>query len=616
MIILGFLDGLRPTIIKSVSKWADENVWLSSESSAEPGKYNSKRTPYMIEIMDALSTNSPVQEVIFMKGVQIAGTQAGLNIVGCYADISPRPIMYVMPTVETAKMLSNTKLNSIIEHSPALRNKISDAKEKNGGNTKLYKEFPGGFIRLSGANSASSLRSSSIGLMILDEVDAYPADVDGEGSPVSLAKKRLITFGDRKKMFMLSTPLIEGHSVIEREFLKTDQRYYHVPCPHCERKQDLMFDYLKWEPGNFEKVQYQCSFCSQLIDEWYKTRILNEGEWISMKPENSSSTKRGYHLNSLYSPLGWMSWADIAKDYEEKAMKDVNELRVFTNTILAQTFTEMGESPDWEKLYNRRENYVRNIVPKSVAFLTAGVDIQGDRIELEIVGWCDNKISYSIDYRVLLGDTSGSEVWDRLEQVVYEKFQREDGFFMPILMMAVDSGNNTQVVYSFCSRFGGVSVIPVKGQDAQRTIVKAPSSVNYMHDGKKIGGVKLWNVGVSLLKSELYGFLKQRIKDDGLVPTGYCHFPEYGEEYFKMLTAEQLKYVINNKGQSVATWIKPSGKRNEALDCRNYARAAASIVGLDVMTSNNFIEMINSYEPAVPVSKVKKIKPSEFWDKK
>lgn len=616
-IIQGFLEGIRPNISKTVSEWADENVWLTSDVAAEPGKYYSDRTPYMVDIMNDLSPSSNIQEVYFMKGVQISGTQGGLNILGTYIATAPRPIMYVMPTVEIAKIFSKTKLNSLIENCDALRRKISAKKERDGDNTILHKEFLGGYIKMSGANSAASLRSNTIGLLILDEVDAYPSDVDGEGSPISLATKRLTTFGDKKKLYVLSTPLIRGRSFIEKEYLLTDQRKYLIPCIHCNEMQHLEFGNLKWKDGRFDDVKYECCKCYKLIEERYKPLFMSKKEGARWEPtflDGISLIKRGYHLNSLYSPLGWLSWKEIAKDYEEKAMKDVNEMRVFTNTILAETFEETGEKIDSHELYKRRESYRFNIVPNECAFLTCGVDIQKNRIEFEIVGWCKNKVSYSIDYRVIHGSTDNIEVWDALALVVSEIWTREDGSKMPLRFMCVDSGYNQSMVYAFCSRFTGTKVAPIKGQDKQRTILKAPSAVNYNTNGKVIGEVKLWNVGSSVLKSELYGFLKQNIVD-GVVPYGYCHFPEYDQEHFKRLTCEELVMAVDKKtGQQTNAWVKPSGARNEQLDCRNYARAAAEIVGISMFTDEDYEDLINSYGKS-PEKIVNKIKPNNFWDK-
>ncbi|TRZ72907.1 MAG: phage terminase large subunit family protein [Bacteroidetes bacterium] len=611
-LIKGFLDGLRPVRKVTVSEWADTNRYLTTESAAEPGLWRTARTPYLKEIMDALSPTSLTKEVVIVKGVQLGFTESALNIVGCYIDLSPTPIMYVMPTVEMSRAISEGRIDPMVEHSEVLKLKVRPARERDSGNTKLVKRFPGGILVLSGANSAASLRSRPVRVLILDEIDAYPLNIDNEGSPVSLAEKRTSTFGSRKKIFKLSTPTIEGASIIQREFDGTDQRKYFVPCPHCNEMQELKFENLIWDKGLYETVKYSCSFCGSMIEERSKNSMLINGKWRSMVPEKRCDEKIGFHLNSLYSPLGWKSWADIAEEWE-KAQGDSNLLRVFINTILGETWKEKGDAPAWEFLFDRREKYALNKPKKEVVFITGGADVQKDRIEVEIVGWCRKKISYSIDYRVIMGDTSSKAVWDKLDEIVNESWTREDGVQLPMKLMAVDTGYNTTEVYEFCRRFDASKVIPVKGQDKQPVIISAPKYVDVNTKTGKKGKLRLFNVGVSMLKSELYGWLRLRI-DEGVEPAGYCHFPEYGEDYFKGITAEELKFKITH-GYRQYFWEKRFA-RNEPLDARNYARAAASIVGMDRFNDGHWDRMDGSNSPVKrPDSSKKKKKESSFWGK-
>lgn len=261
------------------------------------------------------------------------------------------------------------------------------------------------------------------------------------------------------------------------------------------------------------------------------------------------------------------------------ARDNQSKLKVFVNTTLGQTWAERGEAPPFKNLYNRRETYRTNTVPDDVCFLTAGVDVQRDRLELEIVGWCADKRSYSIDYRVLEGDTAGTKVWDDLAGVVGERWPRRDGMEFPIRLMAVDTGYNTTHVYAFCRRFSADKVVPVKGQDHLGVSFAPPKTVDVTRSGKKVGSMRLYNVGVSFLKSELYACLRLEKDSNGVPPPNYCHFPEYDEHYFRGLTAEeQVVKVV--RGYPHLQWVKRY-ERNEPLDCRIYARAAAAILGLD-----------------------------------
>ncbi len=580
----GFFDGLKPEPRVTVSQWADKYRYLAPTSSAEPGLYRTDRTPYLREIQDKLSATDPCQEVVFIKGAQVGATESGFNWLGYIIDIAPAPTLLVQPTDTMSKRNSKMRLEPMIEATPRLREKIKPARSRDSGNTTMQKDFPGGTVVMTGANSAVGLRSMPVRFLMLDEVDGYPLDLDGEGSPVDLARARTRTFA-RRKIYIVSTPTIEGQSVIEAEFKDSDQRRFYVPCPHCDHMQHLNWENLKWEEGEPETALYYCEECGAGIEERFKTSMLIRGEWRATNPDHTNPLKVGYHINSLYSPYGWYSWAEAARDWE-KADGDVTKQKAFINTVLGETYKEKGEAPPWENIYNRRVAYQINKPSADVGFITAGVDIQKDRIELELVGWCRGKRSYSIDYRVLMGDTSATAVWDELAKVVGETWIREDGVHLSMGLMAVDTGYNTQHVYDFCRRFDITRVVPVKGNDKQQMIIAPPRQVDVTKAGKKIGKVKVWHVGVGMVKSEVYGFLRQEIAEDGSVPNGYCFFPQYDQHYFKGLTAEQLEMRVNNRGYREYVWVKKYD-RNEPLDCRVYARAAASVVGLDRHEDND-----------------------------
>ncbi len=568
---------IRPDPLLTVSEWADNHRFLSQRASAEPGAWRTDRTPYLREVMDCLSATSPVEKAVFMKGAQVGGTEAGNNWLGYVIDNCPGPMLMVQPTVEMAKRNSKTRIAPLIEESPSLREKVRDPRSRDSGNSLLAKEFPGGVVVMAGANSAAGLRSMPVRFLFLDEPDAYPGDVDGEGDPCTLAEARTRTFS-RRKVFYVSTPTLAGRSRIEREFLESDMRFFEVPCPLCGSYQQLVWEQMKWEEGRPETARYQCAHCDEQFEEHHKNKILPRGQWV---PQNPEGKWRGYHISSLYSPLGWFSWKECVEAFTQ-ARKTDEAMRVFQNTILGLTYADTGEAPDWELLYGRRENYPIGQVPDPVVFLTAGVDVQKDRIELEVVGWGRNLESWSIDYAVLHGDTASDEVWEQLSAVVRQDYGRMDGMRLPIRMAAVDTGFRTQEVYRWVKSQSALRVMAVKGREQQATIISQPSTVEVTIRGKRIrGGIKVWPVGVSVAKSELYGWLRRRLPsnlEEGL-PYGWCHFPQHTEEYFKQLTAESLVSRIV-RGYQKYQWEK-TRDRNEALDCRVYNRAAAMAIGAD-----------------------------------
>lgn len=609
-LIKGAILGLIPESRLTVSEWADQFRILSPVAAAEPGKWRTSRTPYLKKIMDCLSIYSNYEKVIVIKGAQLGLTEAGNNWLGYIMDNSPAPTLLVMPTDLVIKKNSKTRIDTMIESTPNLKEKVRELKSRSGENTINQKNFPSGVLFMVGANSPVGLSSTPIRNVFLDEVDRYPSDVDGEGSPIELAIARTRTFA-KKKIFIISTPTIKDNSPIETEILETDQNYYMVPCPHCGTFQKLVFDNLVWEPKKYEQTKYKCCSCGQLIEERFKPEMLENGYWQPSVPENVNDKLIGFNLNSLYSPYGWMPWGDIAKQYD-KIRNNPSKEKVFVNTVLGETYAEDSEAPKFENIYNRREVYPLNKVNNDVCFITIGVDIQKDRIELEIVGWCKDKRSYSIDYRVLNGNTSLPEVWLELDKVVNETWLREDGIELGCKLMAVDSGFNTDEVYKFCRKYSVNKVIPIKGNDHLGIALSPPKNIDYNKKGKKIGKVKVWPVGVSYLKTELYGWLQiEKIND--VPPPCYCHFPQYPETYFKGLTAEDY---IPTKRQ----W-KKRYQRNEPLDCRIYARAASVHVGLDRLKPEQIEALCGTVRRKEEIKEkqslppaLKKSKPPSIWD--
>lgn len=613
--IEGLFRGLTPNKRINVWQWADENRVLSPLASSEPGQWRTARVPYLREIMYNLSSESPAQRISCMKGAQLALTEGGLNWLGYIIDIDPGPTLIVMGTEDALKKNSISRIDPMIKDCPSLSKKIPPNSTKTGNNNMFQKVYEGGILMMSGANSATGLRSMPIRYLMLDEVDSYPSDLDGEGSPVALAEARTSNFPN-KKIYKISTPTIKGESLIEKEYENTDKRKYFVPCPSCGTQQVLHWEQVGWELGKGgkpTKVWYECEHCHEHIDEINKTKMLELGEWRATDPTKTDPQVVGYHISTLYSPYGWYSWTDMAKEYLE-ALNDEVKMKTFWNTRLGLPYAVKGEAPNWELLRAKAEPYKPNHPPMGVVFLTCGVDVQRDRLELEIVGWGRDKKSWSIDYRTIMGDTADKTVWDNLAMVLSETWTREDGLQMSIMKMAVDSGDHTSHVYNFVRRFDVSRVVAVKGQASKATIWSRPNTVDITSNGVVIGNTQLYSVGVNILKSELYSFLGLHKDEHGNAPHGYCYFPDaYPAEYFKGLASEQLQEVRNQKGYTVLQWVK-TYRRNEPLDCRNYARAAASIFNYDNFKTEHFDTIERGYSRKSVEKLPKKEKKSSFWD--
>lgn len=584
--------GRTPEPVLTVSEWAEQHRMLTSRGSAEPGKWANTRTPYLVEVMDCLSPSNRARRVVFMKGAQIGATESGNNWIGFAIQHAPAAMLAVQPTVELAKRFSRQRIDPLLESTAGLRVLVSPAKERDSGNTMLSKDFPGGILVMTGANSAVGLRSMSARYLFLDEVDAYPGDVEGEGDPIALAEARARTFGARRKVFLVSTPTIAGQSRIEREYEASDQRRFFVPCPHCAAMQWLRFELLRWDKGKPATVAYHCDECGAAIPERHKTAMLARGEWRGTAIAQDQHTV-GFHISALYSPVGWLSWEQIARDWEA-AQGDDRAIKTFKNTVLGQTWQETSEAPDWQRLYDRREDWPRGTVPQGGLFLTAGADVQRDRIEVSVWAWGFDRQSWLIVHRVLEGNPFELAVWARLREMLDEQWRLDSGRPIGLSMTAIDSGDGmtTAEVYSFARTVGATRVIAVKGQDGLRQALGTPSDAEVKRGGKRIGGLKVWPVGSSYLKGELYGWLRldPPTEESGDIhPPAYVHLPIHsaGEEFCRQLTAERLVIRDGRNGFRKMEWVK-SRERNEALDCRVYARAAAVFYGSEDMTPRHW----------------------------
>ncbi len=576
-----FSLGLQPDPDLSVCEWADAYRMLPAKSAAEPGKYRSARTPYVREIMDELSPRSRTQEIVVMKGTQLGFTELGNNWFGFVADISPGPMMMIFPTMQLAADHSKQKLQPTIDATPRLRGKIKENRVRDSGNTITVKEFPGGILFLSGSNSGAFFRSKSVRFLFLDDLDGFEADVGGEGDPADLARKRTDSFGRRKKIMEVSTPTIKGVSRIERSFLESDQRYYEVPCPHCGTYQRLVWGgdgadfglkFTRDPEGKVSDVWYQCAFCHARIDEHHKSEMLEHGRWTPTYPDRP---KRGYQLSSLYSPLGWVSWTQIVEEFlDSKSSRE--RLKAWRNTRLGEPFEEQGDRPDWAELKTRCEPYSMLTVPLGGLVLTAGVDVQDNRLAVVIRAWGRGEESWLVYWGEIYGDPGRQEVWVELDGLLNRGFPHVSGQELHIISAAIDTGgHHAQDVYAFARR-KTPRVIAIKGASTPgRPVIGTPSSVDVTWQGQKIpNGVQLWPVGTDIAKGILYSRLK--IIERG---PGCYHWPiGASDEYFIQLTAEKLTthYV---KGFPRQEWVK-TGPHNEALDCEVYAYAAALRAGL------------------------------------
>lgn len=579
-----FKRGAKPRDLLTVSQWADRNRWLESGTNL-PGRWNTATVPYLREIMDSLSEHSPVRMVTFIKSSGVGGTEGMYNWLGYIMHhLQNKDLLVVVPTLELRDRSFNPRLNKMLDETPALADLISKASRNKTNRGDLMEYGARARIIKAGANSPDSLRSDHLPYVICDEVDAFPWDVGGEGDPMTLIENRQRTFS-RAKSYFVSTPTNDQASRIEVLYKRSDMRQYHVPCPHCGELQTLKFGGkdkpfgLKWrlkpqednEPPEIAQVWYVCEHCAATIDEGYKTEMLKNGRWIAQKP--SIKHHRGYHINALYAPTGLgLGWRAIIEKWLS-AQNDTSELKAFINTYLGEVFKEQGDEIEIAPLMMRREVYEKIMW----LIITAGVDVQKDRIEISFVGWGVGEEAWLIDHIIIPGDTAKPEVWDELHAVLQ---------MHPIKIACIDSGYNTSMVYEFCKTHS--YAVAIKGFPGARPLIEDEKKRKQRLRVKRKKGVPVEPLGVDQGKGIIYSRLK--LTEAG---AGFIHFPQdsaFDDEYFAQLTAEKL--VPRIKGmRTFYEWVQ-TRPRNEALDCFNYALAALKMLNVD------WIKLANQTKPA------------------
>jgi len=505
-----------------------------------------------------IAVDSPSRLFLAGRGmIPTHNTECLNSFVGYVIDQDPGPILVVQPRVEDGEAWSKDRLAPMLRDTPCLRGKVADVRSRDANNRILHKRFQGGSITIAGANSPAGLAMRPIRYVLLDEVDRYPPSAGTEGDPVSLAIKRSTTWWNRK-ILLVSSPTVKGASRIESWWLRSNQSSFWVPCPECGTFQILVWPGMEWPEAHPEEVQYRCNGCHALIPPYRKPWMLARGEWRAAKPKSKIA---GFWISQLYSP--WKEWGETAVEFLEAKAGGPETLRAFINTALAELWDDEAEtSVDIAVLLGRREVYGPRL-PAGVCTLTAGVDVQLDRIELELVGWGKGEESWSIEYQVFPGDPSAPDVWRSVDAFLNRQWPHEYGISLPVAACSIDSGFHTQAVYEFCRTRYHRRILAIKGKGGSLPVWPKRPTRNTIHK------TPLWIVGVDSAKSVIYG----RLKIDQPGP-GYAHFPaERTAEWFEQLLSETL-VTSYSRGVPVREWRRKKGVRAEVLDARVYAYAA------------------------------------------
>ena len=592
-----FLRGFKPRTKLTGSEWADLYRYVAPGTSPEPGEWRTSRVPYLREPMNA-ATDKRTEFVVLCCSSQVGKSEALLNIMGFFVDQEPAPQLMLQPTLEAAENFSKERIDPTFRYSRGLQDKLEQGQDGRGTSRKSsttirMKHYPGGYLALVGANSPAGLASRPIRVLLCDEIDRYSPTK--ENDPIKLALQRTTNFHNRKVVFV-STPTIRGASPIEAWYSRSDQRRFFVPCPHCGHEHVLEWANVRWDKTETgaalpDTARVECPKCGGVVRGAGKPPpgLLDRGRW---KPTNPDSRIRGYHINSLYSP--WVNLYALVEEFVAATKnRDKSGLQEFINLKLGEPWDELlGEEDIWEHLHARREAYEGPDLPAGVLVLTAGVDVQRDRIEATLYGWGVGKECWGIEHRIIRGAPDEDATWQGLDEFLQPPRMLANGAQVPVACVCVDSGDGTYTanVYRYTHARERQRVFSIKGRGGIGVpFINPPTRGN-------TEGATLFTLGVDAGKTLVMGRLK--IEDEG---PGFVHFPRqrergFDETFFLQLCAEVFDQVFD-KGQIKCGWRKIR-ERNEALDCAVYATAALEIINPNFEALQKYYENGGGPAPA------------------
>lgn len=574
---------------------------MSAKASARPGRYNPDLTPWVPGIHDALD-DPTVTKVVAQKSAQVAWTDGVLlNYIGRRIDIDPCPMIVMFAKDGAAKEFNDEKFGPMVEATPRLASKIPVHKKRDRDNRWQFKGFPGGFLKFVGSNSPSSVKSTPAPVVAVEEPDDCNENVNDQGDTITLLEERTKSYPRRKVIFG-GTPTIEGLSRVEASYKGSDQRKFFVPCHHCSDTHVLSWENVRWaEDPEFnhevfghsrpESAYYVCPHCGGLWNDAEKNRNVRRGEWRATAPFYGVA---GFYINELYSPFPGSVLQRLVEKWltAQHALEqgDDTKLRSFVNNTQGLAYAYTSDLPDVETLRDRADEYEELTIPWGGLVLTAGVDVQHDRLAVIIRAWGRGEESWLLYWGEIPGQTMVAEqgAWIDLDALLSRAFSHASGATLRIRAVSVDSsdGQTSDAVYAFVRRRMGRGYMAVKGasMDDGREIFSPPKvavDTNRQQKAHKYG-LRPFMVGTQRAKDLLLGVDSSagRIKLVGTGPGRVHWYKAVRPDYWEQITAEVKAPHRTIRNRKV--WQKKAGVRNEALDCEVYALHAARSLKLNL----------------------------------
>lgn len=560
---------LKPMEELTVSQWAERFRILDGASNLK-GRWTNDITPYLVGIMDAL--NDPdIRKIFFCKASQIGGTEALINMLCYIIHQSPAPTMIVYPNDDLAKDISNDKLKPAFRLIPDIKKIFYEDSSK-----ELRLRFKTMVLYLRGAGSPSKLASKEIKYLFFDEIDKMGGASQKEASPYNLALERTKTYRPQEKVYACSTPTLKTNYIWELHDNADEVRHYFVKCPHCGEWIEFVFKQIEFVDddehtmSNYERAQtavYICQKCDGHILDADKPKMLREGQWRAVKKRGTGKPRSvGFWLSALYSIF--LKWSDIAEEWLE-CYDDPEKKQNFTNSWLAETWEDTQLKTTEDLVKERQTDLEEGIVPRWAKILTAGVDIQETSLYYTIRAYGDYTTSQNIAHGQVLSFTD-------IERIMDSEFRREDGRSMFVNLALIDSGYQADDTYDFCIDHADWA-LPCKG---------ASNPIDSRYRISKIDKVDSRAYGLQLVLIDGDKF-KDSIATRMRRKNGRGSWMVYkgcDEEYAKQVTSEHKVYVKSKNGARRLKWVlKHSHADNHYLDCEVYAMAAAEMLGVRAM---------------------------------
>ncbi len=600
---------LEPPPEFDVNAWAEDHLVLGSESPF-PGPYRGDRFPFFRRILEALSPDDPARTVTLIGSAQIGKTLLAMIFIAASLDLDPGQILYVHPTEPNATRFARTKWRPLIRETPRLSEILDTKQSKEGGNSTLYQERRDGrgSILLGGANSAASLSMITVKRQVQDDLSKW--ENNSAGDPEAQADSRSKAFFDAK-ILKLSTPLLAPNCRITRAFASGSQHHYHVPCPHCGHMHVL-------DPENFissidpdapELAHFTCPACGCEIHERDRADIVARGEW---RPHNPGAVDLSFAIWAAYAPLE--RWERMARNYLA-AQDDPAAEQVWWNDTGGRAYELPGEAPSWEALRTRAEAGGRRPgqIPPGALILTLTLDVQDDYIDGVLVGWGSELRRWVVARVRVEGFIDTPETRAELNRLVEFEWPAWNGTRRRADLVGIDAGAWTDQVHDWAKGHPKSRVLMLRGVSGDAAPVLALVRRERRPDGKltKYQG-RFYNVGVNGLKGALYKFLRVEIPG----ARGYVDFPAgLDDDYFEQLTSEKRTPIIDRRGFTVYSWVKPRGVRNEQLDVMVYGQALATKLGWRVMTPAQWDRLAAARDGESESGPSDEHAANEFWNK-